>query len=110
MVNIEDYLFKKDVDNEMHVIATYSLEAKDFLAAAKEIAIGQSIGNPNVRTTRDTDIIYEKNLAKIVGEREDFLGKSKGVIRIAYPLENFGHQPNVGFSSCHLDLAQRRSR
>ncbi|MBT4835001.1 hypothetical protein HON86_00070, partial [Candidatus Woesearchaeota archaeon] len=102
MININDYIFKKEVDTENHIIATYSVESGDQLAAAKQIAIGQSIGNPDVRTQRDSPEILNNNLAKIIGKPEDFEGKTKGTIQIAYPLANFGKGDGVTQLLCEL--------
>lgn len=92
---IDKYLFRKEVNSEEHIIAEYSVKSKDLLSAAKAIAIGQSIGNPEVRTQRDTPEIFENNLAKIIKYSDDKTffpvnadGSSK--VKIAYPLVNFG--------------------
>src|SRR3989344_1695954 len=101
MANIEDYIFRKSVDEQSHVIATYSVESGNLLNAAREIAIGQSIGNPDVRTERDTPEILEKNLAKIIGSPENFKGTS-GTVQIAYPLENLGEGDGVAQLLCMI--------
>ena len=89
MENIDDYIFQLDIDKENHIIATYYLESKDFLAAAKAIAIGQSIGNPNVRTQRDSPQIMRDHLAKILDLRTSLTSKQKGFLKIAFPIINF---------------------
>jgi len=102
MRNINDYLFDTSVNQKMHIIAKYSVEAKDLLFAAKQIAIGQSIGNPDVRTQRDSLEILTNNLAKIMGNPIDFEGKNKGTIKIAYPLVNFGENDGITQLLCEL--------
>lgn len=87
---IDKYIFREEVNPETHIIATYSVKSPDLVKAAKEIAIGQSIGNPDIRTERDSPEILERNLAKILGSPLDFADKNEGEVRIAYPLENFG--------------------
>ena len=99
---IDNYLFKRDVNPGEHIIATYYVESEEFLKAAKAIAIGQSIGNPEVRTERDTPEILENNLAKIIGAPEDFKSRTSGVVKIAYPLENFGEGDGVTQLLCTL--------
>ena len=89
MANIEDYIFQLDIDKEDHIIATYYLESKDFLAAAKAIAIGQTIGNPDVRTQRDSPQIMRDHLAKILDLRTSLTSKQKGFLKIAFPIINF---------------------
>lgn len=83
---IEDYLFQSQIDEENHIIATYYVKSTDFSKAIEGIAIGQSIGNPEVRTQRDSPDIMKNNLAKIVSQKSI---KNEGIVKIAYPLINF---------------------
>ena len=99
---IDYYLFKKDVDPEKHIIATYFVESREFLKAVRAIAIGQSIGNPEIRTSRDSVEIFENNLAKIIGEPKNFLEMRAGEVKIAYPLVNFGEGDGVTQLLCML--------
>ena len=84
---IDEYLFQSGVDKEENITAIYSVRSRSLTKAAKGIAIGQSIGNPEVRTQRDSPEIFKNNLAKIVDITET--EPSKGIIQIAYPLANF---------------------
>ncbi len=84
---IDEYLFQSEVDKEENIIATYSVRSKDLVNAAKGIAIGQSIGNPEVRTQRDSPEIFRNNLAKILYVAQT--GPQTGTVEIAYPLTNF---------------------
>ena len=88
-MDIDEYLFQPVVDENEHIIATYYVESRDFLKAAKAIAIGQSIGNPEVRTEMESDAILRNNLAKIIGHPQSLSSVHRGHIRIGYPLENF---------------------
>ena len=99
---IDYYLFKKEVDPEKHIIATYFVESREFLKAVRAIAIGQSIGNPEIRTSRDSAEILENNLAKIMAEPKTFLEMRTGEVKIAYPLENFGEGDGVTQLLCTL--------
>lgn len=81
---IDEYLFQSKVNEEENIIALYSVRSKNLTKAAKDIAIGQSIGNPEVRTQRDSPKIFRNNLAKIVD-----IDPSRGFVQIAYPLVNF---------------------
>lgn len=70
---------------------TYSVtSATTVFDAAYDIAVGQSIGNPNVRSTWETPEMVEKYCAKIV-KGDDFEKKS-GIVEIAYPLVNIDWQ------------------
>tara|TARA_B100000579_G_scaffold363699_1_gene322338 strand:+ start:514 stop:1776 length:1263 start_codon:yes stop_codon:yes gene_type:complete len=86
---LEDYLFRSTIDKNSHIIAKYFVKSKDLLRAAKGIAIGQSIGNPDVRLDSESVEILENHLAKIMDYEENLISKNAGVIRIAYPLNNY---------------------
>lgn len=64
--------------------ATYFVKSKTNLdQAAREIAIGQSIGNPNARSNYETDQMIEDYAAKILVT--DNLGKQEGIVHIGFP-------------------------
>ncbi|MEK6925728.1 MAG: RuBisCO large subunit C-terminal-like domain-containing protein [Nanoarchaeota archaeon] len=85
---IDDYLFQPEVDKEEHIIATYYVESKNFFDACKGIAIGQSIGNPNVRVTLEDERMMKENLAKILDIKSNLLSRQEGIVKIAYPIVN----------------------
>ncbi len=99
---IDEYLFQPSVDEETHIFATYHVESKDFLKAAKAIAIGQSIGNPDVRTQRETPQLLRDNLAKIIGTSNDLKSRHHGLVKIAYPIVNFDDEDGVTQLICAL--------
>lgn len=67
--------------------AKYYLESKTtLLEAAKELAIGQSIGNPNARSVWETQEMYDKHTAKIL-KTDEFNNKS-GHVWIGFPYAN----------------------
>jgi ribulose-bisphosphate carboxylase large chain len=56
-----------------YVLATYVIDgprgsflASEVFEAARQLAIGQSVGNPNVRSVWETDELFEKYSARIV--------------------------------------------
>jgi hypothetical protein len=58
-------IFQDKIDRETHFIATYELEGKTSVRdAAWELAIGQSVGNPNVRNEWETDELSKSTRAK----------------------------------------------
>ncbi|MDD5699634.1 MAG: RuBisCO large subunit C-terminal-like domain-containing protein [Candidatus Nanoarchaeia archaeon] len=99
---IDDYLFQPEADKKSHIIATYFLRSQNLLKAAKGVAIGQSIGNPDIRTGRDSAEIFRNNLAKILGTPYDFNGQTEGTVRIAYPLANLGEGDGITQLLCTL--------
>ncbi len=99
---MDDYLFQPTVDEDQHIVATYFVGSKDILAAARGIAIGQSIGNPEVRTQRDSPHILRHNLAKILHTPQELKGRTTGEVRVAFPLANFGEGDGVTHLLCTL--------
>lgn len=89
---IENYLFVNNINENENLVATYSIKSKDLVKAAKGIAVGQSIGNPEVRTERDSPEIMKNNLAKILYVRDIDTAQKKAKLAIAYPLVNFDLQ------------------
>jgi hypothetical protein len=84
-----DLVFLSSLNKEDYVIATYELEGTNSLAdAAWELAIGQSVGNPNVRNQWETDDLFIKYSAKVIGERSNFINIKRGIVEIAFPTIN----------------------
>ena len=73
MINI----FTKDIDLEKYFVVTYFLESKTSLReAAWNLAIGQSIGNPNNRSVWETEEMF-LNHSCFIMEDEDYLKSLK---------------------------------
>ena len=82
-------IFTTEVDASKYFIATYDLEGKVSLRdAAWELAIGQSVGNPNVRNQWETDELFEKYSAKVIGIESELRTVCRGIIQIAFPIVN----------------------
>jgi len=80
--------FREEVDNK-YFIATYYLKAKTSLwHAARALAIGQSVGNPNVRNSWETDELFEGHSCIVLGEEEILHQSKSGVVRVAFPTAN----------------------
>lgn len=94
-----------EIDLEKYIIATYNLSSsKSLYDAAWNLAIGQSVGNPNVRNHWETDELFENHSCIIVADDESQLKKSSsGIVKIAFPVAN-GDWQNDGISQliCHL--------
>jgi ribulose 1,5-bisphosphate carboxylase large subunit-like protein len=80
---------KNEINLEKYIIATYFLSSSESLKdAAWNIAIGQSVGNPNIRNKWETDELFE-NHSCIILENEAFLNyKKDGYVEIAFPIIN----------------------
>jgi len=74
-------------DNYIRV--TYALRStKSLRDAAWNIAVGQSFGNPNVRSVWETEELYQNHSCVVLSD-ESLLEKTKqGIIDIVFPLSN----------------------
>jgi ribulose 1,5-bisphosphate carboxylase large subunit-like protein len=104
LLNLDDYIFNKDVTTEDHIVATYHLKSPKFLAAAKAVATGQSIGNPEVRNDRESSAMLTTHLGKILDVKENLqLGEHEGIVKIGYPLANYDPEyDGLGHIMCTL--------
>lgn len=83
-----EIIFDSKVNLSENVIATYFLESKTNLEKASwELAIGQSVGNPNVRNEWETDDLFIKYSCKVMHDRNELQEKS-GIVKIAFPIIN----------------------
>ena len=60
-----------------------------MLKAAKGIAIGQSIGNPDVRLDNETAELLENHLSIILDHPDNLKNKKEAIVKIAFPVKNF---------------------
>lgn len=85
---MSNLIFCNNINTNEYVIATYFLESKTTLEkAAWELAIGQSVGNPNVRNEWETDDLFIKYSCKIMHNKDE-LQNNSGVVKIAFPTIN----------------------
>jgi len=97
-------IFRSDVDRSKYVIVTYFLESQTNLKdAAWNLAIGQSVGNPNVRNQWETDELFENHSCIILANPEYLSGMSSGSVKIALPIANLDPSTD-GISQllCHV--------
>lgn len=80
-------VFRESVDPEKYVIATYYMASTlNLEKAAYDLAIGQSVGNPNVRNSWETDEMFERHSCLVLTPG---LARLKhGHVDIAFPVEN----------------------
>ena len=85
---VQIFKSENEIDNK-YFIATFDLEGKKSLKnAAWEIATGQSVGNPHMRSVWETDELFENHCCKIIGDETELETQKRGIIRIAFPIEN----------------------
>jgi len=81
------HIFVKYIDPEKYIIVDYFLKSKISLKdAAYNIAVGQSIGNPVIRSSWETNELI-KNHCNIVQEIDNF-NKLAGLVKIGFPKIN----------------------
>ena len=82
-------IFNKNIDNQKYIIAKYFLKSKTSLRdAAWSLAIGQSVGNPNVRNQWETDELFEKHSCVVIADESKLQQRKQGVVKIAFPIAN----------------------
>ena len=80
--------FRTEVD-ENYFIAEYYLEtATNLRKGAWDLSIGQSVGNPNVRNSWETDELFENHSCIIIGNEQELKSKKAGIVKVAFPIVN----------------------
>ena len=85
----DNFLFNSTVDKKKYFIAKYFIKSNNMLKAAKGIAIGQSIGNPDVRLDNETAELLENHLSIILDHPDNLKNKKEAIVKIAFPVKNF---------------------
>lgn len=83
--------FNSNPDNQKYFFASYDISVmsgRDLRQAAWELAIGQSVGNPNVRNQWETDALFEQSACIICHEEEELQNIQHGVVKIGFPIIN----------------------
>jgi ribulose-bisphosphate carboxylase large chain len=89
MINI----FNKEIDKEKYFIVKYFLKGRTSLReAAWNLAIGQSIGNPNNRSVWETEKMFQDHSCVILEDETYLKSITEGVVEIAFPLENINFE------------------
>jgi ribulose-bisphosphate carboxylase large chain len=85
MINI----FNTSIDISKYILVEYFLSSQTSLRdAAWNLAIGQSVGNPNVRNEWETDELFLNHSCIIMHNEEELLNKKEGIVTIAFPSIN----------------------
>ena len=82
--------YNSQLDNSQYVIATYFIKSKnvDLKKAAWDLAIGQSVGNPNVRNQWENEQLFEQSSCVIAQEKNELTDIQEGEVRIGFPIIN----------------------
>jgi ribulose 1,5-bisphosphate carboxylase large subunit-like protein len=84
------FVDENSIDREKYFVVTYMVESdKSLRDAAWNIAIGQSVGNPNVRGTggRPEDL-FKNHSCLILGDEGELSVQKIGKVKIAFPVIN----------------------
>ena len=84
-------IFKQLIDSNDYFFVDYYLESTEnsnLRDVAWNLAIGQSVGNPNVRNNWETDELFENHSCLVVADEEELKDKKKGHVKIAFPTIN----------------------
>ena len=82
-------IFKDKIDFEKYILVDYYLSSQTSLRdAAWNLAIGQSVGNPNVRSQWETEELFENHSCIILGDEDIMSCIKAGKVKIAFPIAN----------------------
>jgi ribulose-bisphosphate carboxylase large chain len=80
---------KDEIDSSNYYFATYEMSSSSNLRDASwNLAIGQSVGNPNVRNEWETEDLFERHSCLIVGNEDLLKTQTDGLVEIAFPVAN----------------------
>lgn len=83
------FVTEENVNLNEYFVATYYVTSnKNLRDAAWNIAIGQSVGNPNVRNRWETEDLFKNHSCLIVGDEKQLSKRKKGEVKIAFPIIN----------------------
>ena len=81
--------FRDEIDEDKYIVAKYHLESKTSLRdSAWNLALGQSVSNPNVRNKWETDELFERQSCIILGPEESLSKMNNTSVKIAFPICN----------------------
>ena len=93
-----------EINKNDYYIATYDMSSsKNLKEAAWNLAIGQSVGNPNVRNEWETDDLFENHSCIILGDERNLEVTKHGEVVIAFPVANTDWQTDgISHLLCQL--------
>lgn len=97
-------IFQQQIDKNKYYIATYKIKSKTNLREASwNLAIGQSVGNPNVRNEWETEELFNNHSCLILEDEKQLEIEKEGFIRIAFPVINNDWQTDgISHMLCQL--------
>lgn len=97
-------IFTKNINYDRYFIVKYHLKGRTTLkAAAWNLAIGQSIGNPNNRSVWETNQMFADHSCFILADEKHLESVNSGIVEIAFPLENLNiEEDGISQIMCHM--------
>ena len=97
-------IFQPDFVSDNYFVATYFLESKTTLRDATwELAIGQSVGNPNVRSQWENEALFRDHSVIILADEAELRKVTSGIVKFAFPMANIDMSGDgVSQLLCHL--------
>lgn len=98
------FVKKADVNLNDYFVVTYDISSdKNLRDAAWNIAIGQSVGNPNVRNKWETEELFKNHSCLILEDEKTLLKKKRGKVEIAFPMANNDwHTDGISHLLCQI--------
>lgn len=82
-------IFRNEIDPDKYIIVKYYLQARTNLRDSSwELAIGQSVGNPNTRSRWETDALFENHSCIVKGSETELERRGSGIVEIGFPVVN----------------------
>ena len=83
------FKLESQINKDNYFVVEYYLGSSVNLREASwQLAIGQSVGNPNVRNRWETDELFEKYSCLILDTEKRLSEKKEGKVKIAFPVVN----------------------
>lgn len=83
------FVNEDEINKDNYFIVTYKIESdKNLRDAAWNIAIGQSVGNPNVRNRWENEELFKDHSCLILADESELEKKNSGNVKIAFPVIN----------------------
>tara|TARA_R110002110_G_scaffold172263_1_gene375001 strand:- start:386 stop:1570 length:1185 start_codon:yes stop_codon:yes gene_type:complete len=112
-------IFRDQIDDARYIVVKYYLSSTiNLREAAWNLAIGQSVGNPNVRNAWETEELFEIHSCIVLENEKKLELLKEGNVTIAFPISNIdfstdgvshllcqlmGGQMDIGIiDKCHL--------
>lgn len=95
---------KDEINLDRYYIATYDMSSSTNLKEASwALAVGQSVGNPNVRNEWETDELFENHSCLILSNEQKLEHLKQGLVQIAFPISNIDLESDgISQMLCHL--------